>query len=93
MLTALSVGPLLGGLIYTHVENGWTVIVCLGAGLLLISAIASAFGLGKIPLMVRLVRYTTKQASDPISPIALEKAVDTETSSRTEVASQTDAKN
>lgn len=88
-------GPLLGGLIYTHVENGWTVIVTLSAGLLLVSAVASAFGLGKVPLMIRLVRRMngSSSSSRPISPIALEKAMSTQTSSSTEIASQPETKN
>ncbi|PVG02159.1 MFS general substrate transporter, partial [Serendipita vermifera] len=53
---ATAVGPLLGGQIYGHVKHGWTIIMCLAAGLILFGALAAAWGSGERPLLTRLVR-------------------------------------
>lgn len=54
------VGPLIGGQVYSHVRNGWTVLMGLGAGLMLVSAIASAYGSGDHPLWSRMMECSIR---------------------------------
>lgn len=51
---ASSIGPLIGGQIYSHVRNGWTVLMGLSAGMMILAAFASAYGAGERPLLGRI---------------------------------------
>jgi hypothetical protein len=82
-----TVGPLVGGQIYARVNNGWTVLMGLSAGMGVLAAVAAAFGAGDEPLATRLAgrrsRPTpptptgvtrwdaTQQQQDPVSTSAI----------------------
>ncbi|CAG8563111.1 5185_t:CDS:2 [Acaulospora colombiana] len=51
------------GQIYGHVKHGWTIIMCLAAGLILFGALAAAWGSGERPLLTRLVRLVNRWTS------------------------------
>lgn len=53
------VGPLIGGQIYANVSNGWTVLMGLSGGMMLLAAIAAAFGTGDRPLLMRIFGRNT----------------------------------
>lgn len=57
LLTASQpVGPLIGGQIYGHVKHGWTVIMGICSGLMVVAMLAAFYGIGEDPLYARLVR-------------------------------------
>jgi hypothetical protein len=57
------VGPLIGGQIYTHVRNGWTVLMGLIAGLMLFAAFVAAYEPGNNSLWKRFVEYIKSNGS------------------------------
>lgn len=62
------VGPLIGGQLYDHVLHGWTAVVGLAAGLMLVAATVAFTYTGEPPLAKRLVgrgrRVKTSQAPE-----------------------------
>lgn len=57
-----TVGPLIGGQVYARANNGWTVLMGLGAGMGALAAVAAAFGAGDRPLVTRLTRWRNRSA-------------------------------
>jgi hypothetical protein len=74
-LIYLSVGPLIGGYIYSDVKNGWTVMVCFSAALTAIASIAAIFGAGEIPLSTQFMAWIHKSPLLP-SNTSMTKSTD-----------------
>ncbi|KAG8829798.1 hypothetical protein FRC17_006004, partial [Serendipita sp. 399] len=65
---ASAVGPLIGGQIYAHVTHGWTIIMGMTSGLILLSAFFAAYGAGERPIVDRLFRRPSKSQMPDANP-------------------------
>lgn len=65
----LSVGPILGGQLYDRLHNGWTAVVGLAAGLMLLATAVAFFFTDEIPVAKRLLglrrRFIGSQTQGP----------------------------
>ncbi|KAF8592002.1 MFS general substrate transporter [Ramaria rubella] len=64
-----AIGPILGGQLYDHVTNGWTAVVGLAGGLMLLATTVAFFFTDEIPVAQRLLglrrRLINRQARGP----------------------------
>ncbi|KAG8759496.1 hypothetical protein FRC14_005784 [Serendipita sp. 396] len=65
---ASAVGPLIGGQIYARVTHGWTIIMGMSSGLILLSAVFAAYGAGENPIFDRLFRNPSKTRPSETTP-------------------------
>ncbi|KAH8120525.1 MFS general substrate transporter, partial [Phellopilus nigrolimitatus] len=60
-----AVGPITAGLVYSHVQQGWAIMLSYGSGLLFLCCVVSIFYAGERPLASRLMRCGVASASAP----------------------------